>query len=289
MKFEMRGLKKSFGKKQVIEDVSLTLENGVYGLLGPNGAGKTTLIRMLAGVMTPDSGEIYMNDTLKKHCGDSYFSKIGYLPQDVDFYNNFSGLEYLHYVATLKNIPRNKIEDKIAYLVDQVNLTNDINRKCVKYSGGMKKRLGIAQALLNDPEVLILDEPTAGLDPYERIKFRNIISAFSADRTVILSTHIVSDVSCISKSIIMLKDKKACSMSSVDELIDNISNCVWEVELPTTEVLSFQNNHIISNIRTEGDISYLRIVDSKKPTANAIPLQPDLEDVYLYEFNLKGE
>ena len=162
MKLEVKDLNKSFGKKQVIKDTSFVIENGVYGLLGPNGAGKTTLIRILSGVMTADSGEIIVNDHKQKSSNKSYVSKIG-------------------------------------YLVDQVNLTYDIHRKCIKYSGGIKKRLGIAQALLNDPEILILDEPTAGLDPYERIKFRNIISSFSKDRTVILSTHIVSDIASISK------------------------------------------------------------------------------------------
>ncbi|WP_167959053.1 ABC transporter ATP-binding protein [Anaerosporobacter faecicola] len=287
MKLEIKDLGKHFGKKQVLSGVNLTIENGVYGLLGPNGAGKTTLIRMLAGVITPDAGEIFMNGTSKKNCGVNYYNKIGYLPQDVDFYHDFTGLEYLRYIATLKNIPDEKVGDKITHLVDQVNLTNDIHRKCVKYSGGMKKRLGIAQALLNDPEILILDEPTAGLDPYERIKFRNIISSFSKDRTVILSTHIVSDISNISKSIIMVKDKTTCPMTSADEMITKIEDYVWEVELPIQQLISFQNNHIISNIRTVDDVAYLRVVDREKPAAHAFHIDPDLEDAYLYEFNIK--
>lgn len=285
MKLELKNLNKHFGKKQVINDVSFTIENGVYGLLGPNGAGKTTLIRMLAGVIKPDSGEIQMNGVSRKDCLKEYYEKIGYLPQDVNFYQDFTGLEYLRYVATLKNIPSQIADEKIMTLVDQVNLTNDINRKCVKYSGGMKKRLGIAQALLNDPEILILDEPTAGLDPYERIKFRNIISSFSNDRTVILSTHIVSDIASISKAIIMLKNKTTCPIASAPQLIDKIANCVWEVILPMKDLISFQNTHVISNIRTENDYAYLRVIDHKKPSQNAEQLEPDLEDVYLYEFN----
>ncbi len=286
MKLEVRDLAKSFGKKQVIQKVSFTIENGVYGLLGPNGAGKTTLIRMLAGVMTPNAGEIRINNKPKKSCEKLYYSKIGYLPQDVDFYSGFTGLEYLRYIAVLKKIPPTEVEDKIAYLVDQVNLSDDITRKCVKYSGGMKKRLGIAQTLLNGPELLILDEPTAGLDPYERIKFRNIISSFSKDRTVILSTHIVSDIASISKAILMVKDHTVSPMASASELTNRIAKCVWEVILPTKDLIPFQNSHIISNIKTVDDMAYLRVIDRNKPSIDAIPLEPDLEDSYLYEFNL---
>lgn len=289
MKLEANKITKKFGKKVVITDASFTIENGVYGLLGPNGAGKTTLIRMLAGVMRPDSGEILFNGEKKKKNETSYADKIGYLPQDVDFYNDFSGLEYLRYVAALKGLPENIIEDKIAYLVDQVHLNDDINRRCVKYSGGMKKRLGIAQALLNDPEILILDEPTAGLDPYERIKFRNIISSFSADRTVILSTHIVSDIASISKEILLLKDHKVISGLSADDLTDKISDYVWEVTLPITEILEFQKRNVISNVKTMDNMACLRVVSETKPHPDAVNLIPDLEDSYLYEFNLKSK
>ncbi len=288
MILETKNLCKSFSKLNVINDVSIRLGNGVYGLLGPNGAGKTTLIRLLAGVMNPDSGEILMNGISKQKCGKNYYDKIGYLPQDVDFYNNFTGLEYLNYVATLKGLSPDEASKRIEHLVEQVNLTKDINRKCVKYSGGMKKRLGIAQALLNDPEILILDEPTAGLDPYERIKFRNIISAFSSDRTVILSTHIVSDISSISKSILMLKDHTIMPIETQEEIIEHIADCVWEVNIPVTELIAFQNNHIIGNIKTENDMACLRVISSDIPESNAIPLEPNLEDAYLYEFNLQN-
>lgn len=200
MELFMNDIYKKYGKKEVLKGVSFQMDSGIYGLLGPNGAGKTTLIRIMGGLIPPTSGNILYNG---RKCDRQYRSKLGYLPQDLDFYPNFTGKQYLEYVANLKGLPDDRADRKISELAEQVGLTQDLHRKCIHYSGGMKRRLGIAQALLNDPEVLILDEPTAGLDPYERIKFRNIISVFSKDRAVLLSTHIVSDVDSVAKKIIM--------------------------------------------------------------------------------------
>lgn len=209
MKLTIRNISKSYGKKRALNGVSFELENGVYGLLGPNGAGKSTLIRILVGVMKANGGEILVNGKRVKPNDRDYRLKLGYLPQSLAFYPEFSGLDYLRFVAALKGLDREKAESNIKTLAEKLRLTDDLHRKCVHYSGGMKRRLGIAQALLNDPEILILDEPTAGLDPHERIKFRNLVSVFSRDRTVLLSTHIVSDIDCIAKETVMIEGRKS--------------------------------------------------------------------------------
>ena len=218
MKLTIKNISKKYGKKQALDGVSFEMENGVYGLLGPNGAGKSTLIRILAGVMEASGGEVMINGKNRKDCELEYRSKLGYLPQFLDFYPCFSGLDYLRFIAALKGLKGEGMERKIKSLAEQVGLTQDLHRKCVDYSGGMKRRLGIAQALLNDPEILILDEPTAGLDPHERIKFRNLISVFSRDRTVLLSTHIVSDVDSIAKQTVMIKEGRIGRMEKMNIL-----------------------------------------------------------------------
>jgi ABC-2 type transport system ATP-binding protein len=205
MQLQMEGVFKNFKDKEVLRGITVTMENGVYGLLGPNGAGKTTMIRILADILQPGAGQVFINGQDKNTCGNEYRAKLGYLPQDMSFYSDFTGWDYLQYIAALKGIPVGEAKIRIVELTNSVGLTGDLRRRCVNYSGGMKRRLGIAQALLNDPQILILDEPTAGLDPQERIKFRNIISAFSKDRIVLLSTHIVSDVDSIAKQIMMME------------------------------------------------------------------------------------
>lgn len=288
MNLEMKQICKNFGSKEVLKGVDIRLENGVYGLLGPNGAGKTTLIRILAGVMNASSGEILLEGKRKEDIQNEYAGCIGYLPQDVDFYPDFTAKEYLNYIAVLKGLEGKKCEERINELAYQVGLSDDLNRKCITFSGGMKRRLGIAQALLNDPAILILDEPTAGLDPYERIKFRNIISAMSKDRIVLLSTHIVSDVDCIAREIIMLKNGVVGKKGTNDELTDHITGNVWEVEIALDHLMEFQKKHIISNIITKASSSVLRVIEEHKPENSAVNVAPNLEDVYLYEFSYQG-
>lgn len=285
MKLTIQNISKSYGKKQALNGVRFEMENGVYGLLGPNGAGKSTLIRIFVGVMDASGGEIFMNGKNRKNCDREYRSKIGYLPQSLDFYPEFSGLDYLRFVAALKGIKKDEAESKIKSLAEQVHLTNDLNRKCVNYSGGMKRRLGIAQALLNDPEILILDEPTAGLDPHERIKFRNLVSIFSRNRTVLLSTHIVSDIDCIAKETIMIKDGKVGRMESTQSFVEAMEGKVWLMKMSVDELVEYQNDHIISNVIPTGDKMEVRVVSDTKPGADAGVAIPTLEDAYLYEFN----
>jgi ABC-2 type transport system ATP-binding protein len=285
MQLQLENVTKNFKDKNVLKGITLTMENGVYGLLGPNGAGKTTMIRILADILQPTSGRILINGQDKNTCGDEYRAKIGYLPQDMSFYSDFSGRDYLLYVAALKGIAVPKAKTQIEVLARNVGLSDDLHRRAVTYSGGMQRRLGIAQALLDDPEILILDEPTAGLDPHERIKFRNIISAYSKDRLVLLSTHIVSDVDSIARQVMMMEYGKIERTGSAEEYIRQIQNCVWSFRIPVDKLVEFQNSAVISNVIPHGDMMEVRVIDENKPFADAVPVAPNLEDAYLYIFN----
>jgi ABC-2 type transport system ATP-binding protein len=232
MKLQMTGICKNYKDKNVLKDISLTMESGVYGLLGPNGAGKTTMIRILADVLRPTKGRILIDGQDRESCGDEYRARLGYLPQDMHFYDSFSGRDYLEYVAALKGMTRKNASVRIEKLASDVGLYSDLHRLCVTYSGGMQRRLGIAQALLDDPEILILDEPTSGLDPYERIKFRNIISAYSKDRLVLLSTHIGPDVESIARQIMMMEWGHIGRVAPGADYVKQIENCVWSLDVP---------------------------------------------------------
>jgi ABC-2 type transport system ATP-binding protein len=288
VKLTVEKITKSFGKKQALKGVSFEMENGVYGLLGPNGAGKSTLIRILVGVMEASSGEVFMNGKNIKSCYREYRSRLGYLPQSLNFYPEFTGLDYLRFVAALKGCDNRAAERKISNLAEQVGLSRDLHRRCINYSGGMKRRLGIAQALLNDPKILILDEPTAGLDPHERIKFRNLISLFSRDRTVLLSTHIVSDIDSIAKKTVMIKDGRVGRMESNQQFVDAMEGKVWMVKMTVDELVAYQNDHIVSSVIPKGDHMEVRVVSDEKPATDAVPATPTLEDAYLYEFRNGG-
>ena len=208
----------SYGKNKVLQDINIVLEKGVTALLGPNGAGKTTLINIIMALYKPDRGEvIYDNHNVRK-LKESYYDYIGYLPQMPQFYKNFTAAQFLEYMGTLKGIEKKELKNKINELLILVNLRDERNKKIGAFSGGMRQRLGIAQALLNDPHILILDEPTAGLDPNERIRFRNIISQIGSSKIVILATHIVSDVECIASKAIFIKDKHAVLINNLSDL-----------------------------------------------------------------------
>jgi ABC-2 type transport system ATP-binding protein len=281
----MDGITKRFKNKEVLKGISLRMENGVYGMLGPNGAGKTTMIRILADILTPTKGRILINGQDKNARGDEYRGKIGYLPQDMSFYPDFTGRDYLQFVAALKGVPATKAQGQIEVLAHNVGLTDDLNRRCVTYSGGMQRRLGIAQALIDDPEILILDEPTSGLDPHERIKFRNIISAYSKDRLVLLSTHIVSDVDSIAKQVMMMEYGRIERNMSSEEYTKEIEGCVWSLRVPIERMVEFQNSAVISNVIPHGGEMEVRVIDEKRPSNDAVSVVPSLEDAYLYVFN----
>lgn len=210
MELQLQNLRKQYGTKCAVDHVSIHLNPGVYGLLGANGAGKTTLMRMICGVLKPTSGNIRLDGKTMQELGERYYTHLGYMPQDFGFYPDFTAREFMLYMAAVKGLDKKRAKTRTEELLELVNLRDVADKKVKSYSGGMKQRLGIAQAELNDPDILILDEPTAGLDPKERVRFRNIISDFAKDKIVILSTHIVSDVSYIADIILMMKQGKSC-------------------------------------------------------------------------------
>ena len=285
MELQLEDVTKNYKSKQVLKGISLTMGAGVYGLLGPNGAGKTTLIRILADVLYPTKGRILYDGKDIHAVGDEYRARIGYLPQDVSFYSDFTGRDYLEYSASLKGMEKAHAKKRIEELAHSVGLWDDLNRKCSAYSGGMQRRLGIAQALLDDPEILILDEPTSGLDPYERIKFRNIISAYAKDRLVLLSTHIVSDVEQIAAQIMMMEYGAIQHIYASEEYVHRMEGRVWLAEMPAEQLMAYQNRAVISNVRAKDGRMEVRILSDTKPAPDAVQAVPTLEDAYLYLFN----
>lgn len=290
MELVLKNINKSFKDKIAVNDFNVTLNNGIYGLLGPNGAGKTSLMRIIADVSNATSGEVYLNGKSKSELGADYRSLIGYLPQDVGFYKTFTAQKFLEYVSTLKGLEKEYSKVKIDELLRFVNLEKDRNRKVGKFSGGMKQRLGIAQALLNDPKVLILDEPTAGLDPNERIRFKNLISEISKDKIVILSTHIVSDVEFISNEIIIMKDGKLVEKDTPNELLKSIKGKVHSLRIKEDMLHKIQNEFKVSNIVREKEHILVRVVGHENVNikdVDVIDENPSLEDLFLYYFDEK--
>lgn len=275
---------KRFKHKIAVDAVSLRLHNGVYGFLGANGAGKTTLLRMLCGVLKPTSGEIRCNGTEIRILDGEYRFLLGYLPQDFGFYPDFTAKRYLEYLAACKAVPKDLAKEKVQEMLRLVGLEGEQKQKIKTFSGGMIRRLGIAQALLNDPEILILDEPTSGLDPKERIRFRNIISALSKGRIVILSTHIVSDVEFIADQILLMKQGCIVEQGTCREVTGSVRGKVWEYLADPEEADRMNDTFAVSNLKNEGDRVYLRIVSDTCPCEGAALAEPGLEDVYLYYF-----
>lgn len=288
MELQLQHLCKQYGEKRAVNDVTATLSPGVYGLLGANGAGKSTLMRMICGVLKPTSGCIRLNGKTIEDLGERYYAQLGYMPQDFGFYPDFTAREFMRYMAAVKGIDKRKVKSRTEELLHMVNLTEAADKKVKSYSGGMKQRLGIAQAMLNNPHILILDEPTAGLDPKERVRFRNIISAFAQDRIVILSTHIVSDVEFIAEEIIMMKSGEIIHFGKPQEITSEIDGQVWECTVPTAHAEKCAAAFNTSNLRnTDRGETVLRIIADHPPMENAIPIRPNLEDLYLYYF--KGD
>ena len=285
MKLQMVNVTRKFGDFRAVENLNLTIENGVYGLLGVNGAGKTTLMRMICTLLPPTSGQILCDGKDIFKMDGEYRNLLGYLPQEFGFYPDFTVKDYLLYIASLKGIRPMVAGKRVKDLLAQVGLTKSANKKMKKLSGGMKRRAGIAQAMLNNPKILILDEPTAGLDPTERVRFRNLISAFSKDRIVILSTHIVSDVEFIAEDIIMMKDGQILHFGKTQEITTEIDGQVWECTVPTSRAEQYSETLNISNLRNiENNCTVLRVISEQSPMENAIKVEPTLEDLYLFYF-----
>ena len=253
MELKTIGLTKKFGKKTAVNNLHLTLTNGVYGLLGANGAGKTTLMRLLCSLQTPTHGKILLDNKNILALGEDYRSLLGYLPQHFGYYPDFTALDFLLYIAALKGLNEINAYKKSKELLESVGLSAESRHKIKTFSGGMKQRLGIAQAMLNNPRILILDEPTAGLDPKERVRFRNLISAFSKDRIVILSTHIVSDVEFIAEEIIMIKSGTIVHFGKPQEITAEINGQVWECIVPTSCAEKYAAAYNTSNLRVLND------------------------------------
>ena len=285
MKLEIRHVTKRYRDKTAVADVSLTLTPGVWGLLGANGAGKTTLMRMLAGILRPTEGQILCDGVEIGALGAAYREKLGYLPQEFGFYPEFTVQDYLEYMAALKGLPRAEAARQIDALLERVSLAEVRRKKIVKLSGGMKRRVGIAQALLNDPEILILDEPTAGLDPGERVRFRNLLSEFAQERIVLISTHIVSDVEYIAAENAVMKDGKIIAVDTTEGLVQQIEGKVWQGSAPAGELPRWEHCLQVVNLRNETDGTVaLRYLAEAPQLPGSIPARPKLEDLYLWLF-----
>jgi ABC-2 type transport system ATP-binding protein len=264
-----------------LRNFSVQLGAGVLGLLGPNGAGKTTLMSILATITRATEGKVTWNGTdLAKH-PDDLRHVLGYLPQDFGVYPNLSAVEFLRYLAAVKGLDGASARRRIDELLDLVNLTDVRKRPLGGYSGGMKQRVGIAQALLNDPQLLIVDEPTAGLDPEERVRFRNLLSELSGERIVILSTHIVSDVEATATDIALISKGMLVAHASPEELLRQVEGKVWEWTIPSTDLTAAKQKYLISSTARRSDGVHARAITPEAP-ARAVAAMPNLEDAYLY-------
>lgn len=285
MELRIENLTKQYGTTLAVNDFSLTLTSGVYGLLGANGAGKTTLMRLLCDIQNATAGTIYYDNQKIQDMGEHYRDLLGYLPQDFGYYPNFTALKFMLYMASLKGLSKGYAKQRSLELLDEVGLTNVKNKKIKTFSGGMKQRLGIAQAMLNDPKILILDEPTAGLDPKERVRFRNLISSFSQNKIVLLSTHIVSDVEYIAGEILVMKRGQLIHRGNPAAILQTIEGKVWECRVSTADASRMIEQYNIGNMRNEADGTVLRIISDTRPLDNAVNVTPNLEDLYLYYFS----
>lgn len=283
MELVINRMTKKYKNKIVVDRLSLHLTTGIYGLLGANGAGKTTLMRMICGILKPTSGEVKFNGIDVSE--DNYRDALGYLPQDFGYYPQFSAQDFMYYMASLKGMTKSQAKLKTTELLDIVSLSDVAKKKIKTFSGGMKQRLGIAQALLNNPKILVLDEPTAGLDPKERVRFRNLISELGKDRIVLLSTHIVSDVENIANIILVMKNGQILHSGSLENIITEIHGKVFECTVDCKTAETLMNKYPVMNMRSEGEHTVLRLVCEGKPHETAINVKATLEDLYLYYFS----
>lgn len=285
MELTLKQITKQFGRKRAVDSMNITLSHGVYGLLGANGAGKTTLMRMICGILNPSEGEILIDGHNIRKYGDAYRSLLGYLPQDFGYYPDFTAKEFMHYIAALKGLSDKKARHATKELLEIVSLSDVADKKIRTFSGGMRQRLGIAQAVINNPKILVLDEPTAGLDPKERVRFRNLISDFSKNKIVILSTHIVSDVEYIADTIMVMKRGKLLLKGPVERVTDSMQGKVWKYVVDERTVDRVNELFCVANLHhlADGNVE-VRLINDTKPFAEAIPVQPTLEDLYLYHF-----
>lgn len=284
MKLAFEHISKLYGNTVALEHINLTLSYGIYGLLGPNGAGKTTLMRIMTDLLAPSTGRVTLNGRDITVMGADFRKKLGYLPQDFGFYPNFTAEQFLLYIAKLKGLPKPEAQRRTEELLCLVGLEEMRRKKLKGFSGGQRQRVGIAQALLGDPEILVMDEPTAGLDPEERMHFRGIISGLSQQKLVLLSTHIVSDLEAAANEVILLKHGAVLGVQKPIALLEQLKGKVWSVRVPSSEEAGLRREYPCSNMMYTDGNSVLRLLSDRKPHPDADPVTPNMEDVYLHFF-----
>lgn len=288
MTLQLERLSKKYGSKLAVDNFTYAFKSGIYGLLGENGAGKTTLMSMICNIQKPSQGKILLEGQDINWLGKDYRKQLGYLPQEIGYYPEFTAYEFLIYMSALKELHGEKAEQQVVYLLQTVGLWEEANNKIKTFSGGMKRRLGIAQAMLNNPSILILDEPTAGLDPQERMKFRNLISVIAKERIVLLSTHIISDIESMADNVLIMKKGKLICEGKKTAILNQLLNCVWECCMPLDKMGEVTASYLVSNLRIQEENVFIRIICKEKPFVDAVSAVPNLEDLYLYYFGQEG-
>ena len=285
MRLTLERLSKQFKNRIAVENVNAELTEGIYGFLGANGAGKTTLMQMICGIVAPTSGEVKLNGKNVTEMGEQFRDLLGYLPQEFGYTPGFTAEDFMLYIASVKGLDPRYARRRTRELMKLVSLEGDMKRKIRTFSGGMKRRLGIAQALLNDPKILIMDEPTAGLDPKERAYFRNVIAEMAQDKIIIISTHIVSDIEYISDQVILMKKGRFILQGTTEELTAEAEGMVWSCRVPVREWAAFENSHTVANSRNLGERVEARVISTERPCADVEQAEPTLEDLYLKCFS----
>jgi ABC-2 type transport system ATP-binding protein len=281
MELIIERLSKRYGQHWALQRLSLRCEPGMLGLVGPNGAGKTTLMRMVATLLEPTEGSILWDGLDVRNDGTALRRVLGYLPQDFGIYPEFTGRQFLQYLAAMKGLPSQLITRRVDEVLEIANLEKEADRRLPSYSGGMKQRIGIAQALLNDPELLIVDEPTAGLDPAERVRFRTLLASLTSNRIILLSTHIISDVEAVASRIVILQEGRVLADTTPGALLERAVGTVWSVTTDQASALQLQTNYQVSTMVNQLNGITLRIVSPTRPHEAAIATDPSLEEAYL--------
>lgn len=281
MDVQVSHLTKNYGKVRALNEIDLSIQEGMFGLLGPNGSGKTTLMRIISTLLPLSSGTVRVGPYDVTRQPQEIRQRLGYIPQSFGFYKNLTAIEMLDYIAAMKNLSAHNRLEKIATVVDEVNLTEVAKRKIGTYSGGMIQRLGIAQALLGDPQIIIVDEPTAGLDPEERVRFRNLFAALAEKRTVVLSTHIVADIEASCSALAVIYQGSLIFYGQPQEMLQKAQGQVWSMTININEFSGLADRYqVISSRQIDHQIS-LRFLSQQQPGSGAVLMEPDLEDGYL--------
>ena len=274
-------LSKNFGSKQALKNINLDIHSGMFGLLGPNGAGKTTLMKTIATLLKKNSGEVVVCGVPVEKSSEIR-GLIGYLPQDFSMYGNMNAYEALDYLATLSGMSKSERKKKVPEMLEKVNLWEQKKTKVKAMSGGMKRRLGIAQSMIHNPKVIIVDEPTAGLDPEERVRFRNLLCEIAKDRIVLLSTQIVGDIEATCEEIAVLNQGEIVFRGTVRELLKLVENKVYTVEISTSELEKVKKRYLVTGMLTSGSLTKVKLIAEKRPFESATPCSADVEDAYMY-------